>query len=332
MSPHLRRFTVALAVLVVVATWGQNSSQGQQPLAPWLRIPASSDSCLDSKTLGEDTARRLGRSPEDAARALGITLVAEVRHRAAPGGGWIGRIEILNGDGSSAGSRKLERGEEPCAATIDALAFITAMVLESGAPSRPAPPSAPQQVDPVPDERLPPPRRWAPGVEGSGLLGFGLLPDAAFGGEASILVALEAGPAAYVSASVWPGASASTQPDRGATVSLVLGGAGLCPARRRGERWLFAGCFGGELGRLRARGFGLDQAATRDRLAADLVLGGEVGRVLTGGLYLALGARLVVPIIRDQIGYAEASGMVHELFRMQPAALVGDLRVGFSRL
>jgi hypothetical protein len=323
-------------IVIAIAPAAARADDGVES---WLRVDvAGSQTCESAASLAARVERRLGRSPADVARSLEITMVARIERR-AESRGWVGEVDVVGPDAATTGRRTLEQAGGPCEPLVDRLAFVAAMILDAGAATpavraesdrAPAAPVAvvtpPSRVEPTPERHA-----WTLAAEGGASLAVGLLPGSALGGEASILVGPPGSGVAYVLAAFWPEERASVASNEGAALSLAMAGAGFCPARWRGAHLTLRGCLGADLGRLRARGFGLDNQATQGRWAADVTTGGEVRWPADGWLYLALGARLVVPLVRDSIGYLDPSGQGHELFRMSPVAAVGLIRLGFSR-
>jgi hypothetical protein len=305
----------------------------------WLRVDVTgAQTCQSAASLAARVERRLGRSPADVARSLEITMVARIERR-AESGGWLGEVDVLGPDAATTGRRTLEQAGGSCEPLVDRLAFVAAMILDAGA-ATPAVRAesdralaAPVAVFTPPSRAEPTPERhaWTLAVEGGTSLAVGLLPGSAPGAEASLLVGPPGAGVAYILAAFWPEERASVAPNEGAALSLATVGVGLCPGRWKGAHLTLQVCLGGDLGRLRARGFGLDNQATQGRWAVDVTTGGELRWPADGRVYLALGARLVVPFVRDRIGYLDPSGQGHELFRMSPVAAVALVRLGLSR-
>jgi hypothetical protein len=324
-------------VLMGAATVPARAAPVEDGVEPWLRVVRSegAEACASAALLGQKIAQRLGRSPEAASRRLSITIVARIQRRNESPVGWSGQIDVVGADGSTTGRRALELGGESCQPVIDTLAFATALILDSSAPTDAiAPPPAPRlpaQIADVSDEPSPPvpPPHWKVAVEGGAAVGVGLLPAPAPAGEVSIFVMAPKAPALYASIGVWTEERASVAMDRGATLSMALAGLGICPAVTNMVSATVVSCVGGDLGRLRARGFGLDSQATQDRWVADLTAGAHLRRPIWGGFYAALGVRLLVPLIRDQIAYRDTAGQTQDIFRMRPVAVVGQLRLGY---
>jgi hypothetical protein len=336
---RIRALTVAGALLAVAAVAPLEAS-ADDGAPSWLRIDLSgADTCSSAADLGARIERRLGRSPEAAARALEIAMVARIERR-RESEGWAGEIDVVGAGGATTGRRTLEQRGRSCEALVERLAFVAALVLDSGAapsparagtnsvprPSSAAIASSSQQVDTKPTRS-----RWTSRAEGGAALAGGLLPGSAPGGEASILAGPPGPVVAYVSAGFWPEERASVGPNQGAGLSLAEAGVGLCSTRLRTAHLSFEPCLGADLGRVRVRGFGLDNQVTSDRWAADVAVGFAVRWPAGAGPYASLGARLVVPLVRDQITYLDPVGQDRALFRMSALAAVGVLRLGYAR-
>ncbi|HEY2899369.1 MAG TPA: hypothetical protein VGL59_02250 [Polyangia bacterium] len=324
-------------VLLGAAAARARAAPTEDAIAPWLRVIRSdgAEACASAAVLGQKIEQRLGRSPEEASHGLRITIVARIQSRSDGHGGWLGEIDVVGADGTTTGHRALELGGESCEPVIDTLAFATALILDSSAAAYAITPPLvsrlPAQIVDLDDEPSPPSHRsgWMLAVEGGAAVGVGLLPAPAPAAEASIFVMPPKTPLLYASVGVWTEERAAVAMDRGATLAMALGGLGICPAVKTIASATAVSCLGGDLGRLRARGFGLDSQATQDRWAADLTAGAHLRWPIWGGFYAALGVRLVVPLIRDQIAYRDTAGETQDIFRMRPAAVVGQLRLGY---
>jgi hypothetical protein len=305
----------------------------------WLRVDlVGSDTCSGAADLGARIERRLGRSPEEAARSLEIAMVARIERRREPQG-WAGEIDVVGTDGATTGRRTLEQSGRSCEALVERLAFVAALVLDSGmgpapgkARSDSAPPAAAAELASSQQVGTKPTRsRWTLRAEGGAALALGLLPGAAPGAEASILAGPPGPIVAYVRAGFWPEERASVGPNQGAGLSLAEAGVGICSPRLRTAHLGFEPCLGADLGRVRVWGFGLDDQATSDRWAADVAVGFALRWPAGPGPYVSLGARLIVPLVRDQITYLDPAGQDRGLFRMSSLAAVGVLRLGYAR-
>jgi hypothetical protein len=333
-----RALTFAGALLAAVAAHPVEASAADG--APsWLRVELSgSDACSGAADLGARIEERLGRSPEQAARSLRIAMVARLERR-RESEGWAGEIDVVGTDGATTGRRTLEQSGRSCEALVDRLSFVAALILDSGTIAAPAEArsdsapqasvaaiAAPQQVGTKPTRS-----RWTLRVEGGAALAEGLLPGAAPGGEASVFAGPPGPVVAYVQAGFWPEARASVGPNQGAGLSLAEAGVGICSPRLRTARLRFEPCLGADLGRVRVRGFGLDNQVTSERWAADVAVGFALRWPAGAGPYASLGVRLVVPLVRDQITYLDPAGQDRALFRMSSVAVVGVLRLGCAR-
>jgi hypothetical protein len=159
------------------------------------------------------------------------------------------------------------------------------------------------------------------------------LPGVAIAGEARLAIAVPSGPVVFASGDVWRTATSTAGTAGtagGVRLDLWTVGLGICPLERRSSARAVGLCLGGEAGRLHASGFGFDMPFDKDRWAADLALGGELRQRIGGALFVALGLRAVVPLIRDQIVYSVSGQPPHSLFRMSPLAAVAGLRIGYG--
>ena len=189
--------------------------------------------------------------------------------------------------------------------------------------SVPSPPSLRAEAVPRPSQA----HRWKLGA-GAGLaFGLGLLPAPALGATASVFVGSAAGRRVFVAAGAWSQQSPTVGAGQGVALDLAWLGAGVCPVGRDGRAWTWRACAQGEVGRLRAVGFGFILSTSEERLTVDVAAGAEVERRLLGPLRAGLSVDLVVPLIRDRIAYAASSGQTTAIFRREPVAAVGGLRL-----
>jgi hypothetical protein len=89
-------------------------------------------------------------------------------------------------------------------------------------------------------------------------------------------------------------------------------------------------CAGGEVGHLRASGFGFSALASDAQWTFGLSAGGQLQRKLMAGLSAAFGLAIVVPLTRGRVAYAGSAGETLEVWREPPVAGVASLRLGYA--
>ena len=73
-----------------------------------------------------------------------------------------------------------------------------------------------------------------------------------------------------------------------------------------------------------AGGFGLDLAREHEQVVFDVAVEGRIGHRLPGPFAIGMGLHVVVPVVRDQFFYTDATGAQYDLFKMSPVAAVLD--------
>jgi len=168
-------------------------------------------------------------------------------------------------------------------------------------------------------------------VDAGGAMGIGLLPDVSFGvtALASLRPRLR-GPRVSLSFTLWPEQRSAIDASHGVTSRLMVAGLGVCPLEGRWTSRVAAGCFFVEAAQLQASGSGFPVQQRQSGWVADLSAGGELRQLFADGLFGAVGARALVPVVRAHIGYMAADGQVHNVFTTWPVSVVAELRLGYS--
>lgn len=291
--------------------------------------------CIDAQRLRASVERRLKRRVFDAARPPELW----VHVRFEGGERYTTRVVLSDREGPL-GHRELTTEARHCSALDDSLALVVALLVDtpparpSPAPTQPpaetAPPRAEPRAEPTPIEL--PPETAAPRAplrfeaHAAALLGVGLLPGVALGGELGLGLKLANGP--------WLRAVGELYAEREAHLSggasgvrlrAVRWGLELCPFSIPLGPLEAQPCLGQRVGWLRASGFGFDQNAETTRLFYSLTLGAQGVLPLGGPCGLVLGAHGEFPFARDEFT-ARADGVRSQaLFQVAPVTAVAKL-------
>ena len=344
--------TWALLFAALLCAGAAHADPVETSTGDWLEWNRSGDTCPDAEAFSAKVEKHLGRSPALAAAESRRRLAARIERDASNPSQWSGVVEVLDPAGTIIGSRTIAKTSDSCGPVADALALVAALVLSQQAlaepalpPVQPSPPEPPLNTMTIP---IPPvftsevpsvaptsgapaqPRRWMLAVDGGLVVGLGILPGLNLGGEARLLVAPPAWPAFYTSLTLWSERTKTIAAGRGATLDLWTAGLGVCPVRALSPSWAFALCAGGDVGRLRAHGFGFSTAANDKQWLMELTTGGQIQRRLVRGLSAALGLDLVIPLMSGKVAYARSAGEPVEVWRRWPVAGVGSVRLVYA--
>jgi hypothetical protein len=321
---------IALAVSLLAQSVGGDSIVETGDWLSWA-APAAGG-CGDRAGFAGEVERRLGRPPGAAADGLGLSIAVRVERVLDPAPHWLGELRVRTADGAPEGVRTIERTGDACAPLTTTLALMVALVLQpsagpaAAAPVVPLTPAAPRA--PVPPAESPAPvdkPQRGPSIEltaGPGA-GLGLQPGVVLLGEASAIVRPTGGFGLFAAFVLSAPSSAFLGPSDGATLSRYGVDLGVCaPALERGSRALEL-CGGGEIGRIRAFGFGFPTNADQNLWSFAATASAHVRQMVDGPLFVAAGARLVIPLERDRILYAGAPELPMPIFQIYEAAPVG---------
>ncbi|MEO5767206.1 MAG: hypothetical protein ABIS92_02550 [Polyangia bacterium] len=199
MSSMSCQLITLLVILISVAEAGVPRSAVAMAALPlgqpgvrlsWVRGPSAAG-CPDATTIEADTVRRLGHNPfaQRPAHFIEAVVTREVESY---------RVTILmrDGEGKLLGSRVLNSGASDCRPLATAAALTIAILIDPDALSRTSADAPAQPVvmppPPAPGAREAAPKavtaRRAGRVMATGLVGWGLLPDAAFGASLATTV------------------------------------------------------------------------------------------------------------------------------------------------
>ena len=320
----------------------------------WIRA-GGAEACPDAAAFATKIEKHLGRSPALAAGDLRRRLVARLERESNSPAGWSAAVDVVDLAGNVVGRRTIAKVSASCEPAADALALVSALILSDLSAANPE--SMPVQAVPPPEPSPEPSvtatttattasapvstpalssdaraktRGWAFAVEGGLSAAAGLLPGLELGGEVRVLLAPPAWPVLYATVALWQQATRSIPNGRGANLDLWTAGLGACPVYARSLSWALGLCAGGDLGRLRATGFGFSTLASDAQWTFGLNAGGQLQRKLAPGLSAALGLEIVAPLTKGKVAYAGSAGEPLEVWRASPVAGVGSLRIGYA--
>lgn len=228
------------------------------------------------------------------------------------------------------GTRVRELHAASCDALADATALILALMIDpaavTSAPPPPAPPPPPPRPAPPAPPAPPPPSRHQPRfhVVAWVLADGGSLPGVSFAAEGGVAVSLgavrlEGGAAVFpVRAAVIP-----ERPTTGGDISLITGSVGACYGVVRGA-FEVGPCAAIELGRLHASGFGMTKPGEGNALWSAARPGVRLAWWPVARFGLALRADAAIPFERPNFVLKNVGTV--PVFRSGPAA--GRLGVG----
>ena len=334
-------WTLLHAALMSAAAAYSGASEGVTfDWLEWVRA-GGAETCPDAMGFASKVKTHLGRSPAQAAHESGRRLVARIDREMAEPSRWSAIVEVFDSTGAVIGRRVIAKSSSSCEPVADALALVSALVLSDLSLAEPAASSAnpaPPADRPAPNPAPAPtttvtattPRSLAFAVDGGVAVSAGILPGLDLGGEVRLLVAPTAWPALYTTFALWQEAKKSIAPGRGTTLDLWNVGFGACPVYSRSPWWALGLCAGGDLGRLRAAGFGFSSTASDAQWTFAVTAGGQLQRKLGAGLSAALSVEIAALLLRGRVAYAGSAGESVEVWRASPMAGVGSLRFGYS--
>ena len=346
--------TWALLFATLSGTGAAHADPVETSTGDWLEWNRGGDAeaCPEAEAFAAKVEKHLGRSPALAAAEARRRLAARIEREASNPSQWSAAVDVLDLSGTIVGSRTIAKSSDSCGPVADALALVAALVLSQQAlaesapsPIHPPPPGPAldtativispvftSEVTPVAPASVAPsrPRRWTLAVDGGLVVGLGILPGLNLGGEARLLVAPPAWPALYASFALWSERTKTIAAGRGAALDLWTVGLGVCPLRALSPSWALALCAGGDVGRLRARGFGFSTAASDEQWLVELSAGGLIQRRLVRGLSAAIGLEIVIPWLSGKVAYSRSAGESVELWQRWPVAGVGSVRLVYA--
>jgi hypothetical protein len=333
---------IALVLSILAQSVGGDSIVETGDWLSWAAPAAGS--CGDRAGFAGEVERRLGRPPGAAADGLGLSIAVRVERVVDPAPRWLGELRVRTRDGAPEGVRTIERTDDTCAPITTTLALMVALVLQPSAPAAPPaaapppaapPPPAPRAVDAEPAEPTPDDHKSGAGrgpatltlTAGPGA-SLGLQPGVALLGEASAIVRPFGGLGLFATFVLSAPSSAFVGPNNGATLSRAGLDLGVCAPDLLWSSRALELCAGGEIGRLRAFGFGLTTNGEQNLWAFAATAGAHLRQRIDGPLFVAAGIRLVVPLERDRIAYAGPAGVPIQIYQASPVGGSGELLIG----
>jgi hypothetical protein len=332
-----------LALLVASAPAAAGASAPAPSARLELRRPPGTSACSSQQQLERSVERRLRRRVfRDASAELELQVVFERTDRQ-----WLVRLELSDAKGPL-GERELSTDAAHCSALDDSLALVVALLVdtpperESEARVAQASPAA-QAAAPgptvavarrpaaihIPAETHAPRQGVRLGARASLLAASGLLPSAGLGAQLAAEARWPRMPrlALLVEAFLSQAETVAGR-DAGARIRSERVGLEVCPTAVDWGSSEVSVCAGQRAGRVRAEGFGFDRNLSSERLYFALSAGVDWTLALAGWLELSSGARLEVPLTRDDFLVRPASGEASSVFR--PAALAATLQLGLG--
>lgn len=337
----------------LLSAWGVHASLAEAAEGDWLewiRV-GGAEVCPDAAAFAAKIEEHLGRSPDLAAGDSQRRLVAHIEREANSTARWSAAVDVFDLAGNVVGRRTITKVSTSCEPAADALALVSALILSDQSLANPESPpqaarlpgtssaaasgtaptaSAPISTPAVSADALAQTRGRALAVEGGLCAAAGLLPGLDLGGEVRLLLAPPAWPALYATVARWQQVTQSIPDGRGAHLDLWTAGLGACPVYGRSPGWVLGLCAGGEVGHLRASGFGFSALASDAQWTFGLSAGGQLQRKLVAGLSAAFGLEIVLPLTRGRVAYAGSAGETLEVWREPPVAGVASLRLGYA--
>jgi hypothetical protein len=195
-------------------------------------------------------------------------------------------------------------------------------------PPPPPPPPPPQIV--VQRERVlvpvtaPAPPPWRVEIGAASTLALGLLPGAALGVTASVVVQPPRGFGVLLAGTYLPPRSAEVAPAARAEASLARAGLGICPPVFARGVFSARACGGVTAGAMRSTGAGFDRDTSADALTLAVGAQGRLAVRILPPLFFVLAVSVEASLARGAITYRDTDGTTHELFRTSPVAALGD--------
>jgi hypothetical protein len=225
---------------------------------------------------------------------------------------------MTGSDGRGIGTRKLQGEASACRQFSEAVALVVAVAIDSLQTGSGA-------------LKIPPPRAptppWRGRIAPIAALSFGRFPAMApgYGLETPV------GPPSF-----WPIALSliewtATRADRGgkgAEFAAEQTSLALCPVVSHGRGWTVSSCFGAELSRLRASGFGLDNDHDAVSWVPALSGRGIVSVNVIPHLTLDGSASVGLPFVRDRFVYRTPD--VQSLLLHRPSVISGQLGIALA--
>jgi hypothetical protein len=271
----------------------------------WNR-PAGS-TCIGRADVARQVEAQLGRSVFVREDASALHISGDIEQRA---GSWIATLHVDQPGTAIHGVRQLRQDGGDCAALTPSLIVVLATLIGMAQPE---------------SDRSPEPNVV---VGLAGALGFGVLPEPAFGGSAWFGVMLARDWLLWLDATGWLPQQKLDALGRGGTFDAWQAGLSLCRTFYAGARIGFAGCAGGQLGGISGEGRGLAPNRNSERLLAQSGLEAALSIRLFSSLALRTSATGAIDLARPSFFLELPDGRHRELFHVPLFA--ASLRAGLA--
>jgi hypothetical protein len=301
-----------LALAALLGVRSAECAETPEPAAlSWVRGEGA-DACPAAPEIARLVEARLGRDALTAPARAALVVEAYVSPGSAghfhvtialtKGGTVIGRREL---DGSEPGCTEIA---EKAALTIALMIDPEARVAEPEPPPAPvpsavapaAPVAAPAPPKPTPRAEQPPAARWGGDAE----LAFGAISGLIPGLAPGVFARGRAWPPWFpagleLEAGYLPQQTASVEPGKTGTFTLLEGGVALCNRSGRAHAVALSGCAGVEIGSISGRGSGFAYTPSYQAWLFALAARGRVWFRPLRGLALVAGPDVALPLKRD---------------------------------
>lgn len=332
--PRLR----TLSVLLFIAALSSASRAADRSLKASLDWTApESASCPTASDMIRAVESRLRRTVFVESSKADVELTVSIERS---GREWAARLELLDADRNTLGSRALRSASHDCAALKDVLPVVVALLVDASrqhvqlalpqptyVPTTPTPAAPkPLQQQAAHATRAPPARDrslelgWVASAEGQ----YGLLPGAAPGGKLTGIIDSRT---LHASFELWLAALSSSDDRKALWLSLFAAGTGVCRGLWR-DRLHWRGCAGAGIGSLRGIGRGFEVNLSTGSLHVDARASTQLDLPIARPWFLRLEAGLVFPLVRPRF-LGEMEPGVRVLVH-RPAVIVPQLAVGFG--
>lgn len=330
----VRRSFLAVCTFIAAAlsaTAAQAEERGPTASLSWVRLDGA-DTCVTTQGLANGVEQALERKVFVSAADAQLSVEGHVARTA---GAWRARVSMRDAKGALLGTRDLESRDTSCDVLGKQLALVVSLMIDAEAPKPPPAPVLPasppareivveRETVYVPTAPVPP-RSWKLAVGASTVVGVGVMPETATALRGTVIVDPPRFWAVALSGTMWMDQSIAAERGGRADVALAYGGLALCPLATFGPRLSWRGCAGGQVGSLRTRGVGFDDAFADERLLVNATLEGAFGVRVAGPLLATAGLAFLVPLAKSELAYRTADGAQHQLFRAAPLAITGEL-------
>lgn len=293
----------------------------------FVRLPGA-EACIGPRELAEAVERRLGRPVFVSAARADVTVEGRVERVEDPAG-WRAVIVLSDADGEVLGEREIAAEGEDCAALVDPLVLVVAVMIDPDAALGAREETSEQQADEADEAAEQPPpepvvrevvrtervevpvEREAPGwhveLDGGAGIALGALPGVAPLAVGSVYVEPPSFPGLELELGLLPWATAQAQDGGEATFAMGYAGLLVCPVRWAPTTLSLGGCAGVHVGATRAEGGGID-GSPDERVTVEVVARARLAWQVTTWLSLLARPTVVVPVRREPWRWQTAGG------------------------